>query len=92
MRKNQGLFPGCHIIILQISILVVTLLDMWREGVRSKTGWPGVKIFSLGEIEKSAACLSVAALTLVRADPSPRYTLQVAVMLSKLGNSDTGWK
>ena len=57
-------------------ISVATLPDAWRDTVNAGTGWVGVSIFWLGEVE-SLICsfyLSVAARTLVWADSSLRYT------------------
>ena len=52
-----------------------TLSGSWRYRVGSETGWPGVSILWLGEVESWICnfCLSVAARKLVWADPSLRY-------------------
>ena len=39
---------------LMIGILVATLPGAWPYSVRARTGWPGVSIISLGEIDRSA--------------------------------------
>ena len=55
---------------------VATLQGAWRYRVSTGTGWPCVSILWLGEVE-SLICsfyLSVAARTIVWADPSLRYS------------------
>ena len=55
---------------------VATLSGAWHYRVRAGTGWPGVSVLWLGEVE-SWICnfyLSVAARKIVWADPSLRYT------------------
>ena len=55
---------------------VATLPGAWRYRVSAGTGWPGVSILWLGEME-SLICnfyLSVAARKIVEADLSLRYT------------------
>ena len=67
---------GSHTSDLKIDTLVATLPGTWRYRVSTGTGLPGVSILRLGEVE-SWICnfyLSVAARTIVGADPSPRYT------------------
>ena len=61
---------------LKIGTPVATLLGAWRYRVSAGTGWPGVSILWLGEME-GLICnfyLSVAARKIVWADPSLRYT------------------
>ena len=55
---------------------MATLPGAWRYRVSAGTGWPGVCILWLGEMESLICnfCLSVAAHTIVLADPSLRYT------------------
>ena len=60
----------------KIGTPVATLPGAWRYRVSAGTGRPGVSILGLGEVE-SFMCnfyLSVAARTIVKADPSLRYT------------------
>ena len=70
-------FPGSsHTSDLKIGTPVATLPGAWHYGVSAGTGWPGVSILWLGEVE-SLICnfyLSVAAHKIVCADPSLRYT------------------
>ena len=61
---------------LKIGIPVATLPGAWHYRVSAGTGWPGVSILCLGEVE-SLICsfyLSVAARKIVSADPFLRYT------------------
>ena len=61
---------------LKIDTPVATLPGVWHYRVIAGTGWPGVSILWLGEVE-SWICnfyLSVAALKIVGADLSLRYT------------------
>ena len=61
---------------LKIGTPVATLPGAWRYRASAGTGWPGVSLLGLGEVE-SLICnfyLSVAACTIVVADPSLRYT------------------
>ena len=61
---------------LKIGTPVATLPGAWRYGVSAGTGWPGVSILWLGEVE-SLLCnfyLSGAARKIVWADPSLIYT------------------
>ena len=55
---------------------VVTLPGACHWKVSAETGWPGVSILWLGEIENVICtfCLSVAKRTIVFSDPSLRYT------------------
>ena len=55
---------------------VATLPGAWRYRVSTGTGWPGVSILWLGEVERWICnfCLRVAARKIVWADPSPKYT------------------
>ena len=75
-RLRRDFFPGSsHTSDLKIGTPVATLPGAWRYSVSAGTGWPGVSIVRLGEME-SLICnfyLSVAARTIVRADPSPKY-------------------
>ena len=50
---------------------VATLPGAWRYRVSAGTGWPGVSILWLGEVERWICnfCLSVAARKIVWADP-----------------------
>ena len=60
---------------LQISTPVATLPGVWRYRVRAETGWPGVSILWLDEVE-SLICnfyLIARACKTVSADPSLRY-------------------
>ena len=60
---------------LKIGTPVATLPGAWRYRVSAWTGWPGVSILWLGEMESLICnfCLSVAARKIVWADPSLRY-------------------
>ena len=61
---------------LKIGTPVATLPGAWHYRISTGTGWPCVSILWLGEME-SLICnfyLSVAAHTIVWADPSLRYT------------------
>ena len=75
-RLWHGDFSGSsHASDFKIGTPVATLPCAWRYSV-STTGWPGVRILWLGEVE-SLICnlyLSVAARKIVWADPSLRYT------------------
>ena len=53
-----------------------TLPSAWRYIISVGTGWPGVSILWLGEMESLICnfCLSVAARKIIWADPSLRYT------------------
>ena len=65
-----------HTSALKIGTPLATLPGAWRYGVGAGTGWPGVSILWLGEME-SLICnfyLSVAACKIVWTDPSLRYT------------------
>ena len=72
-----GIFQGSgHTSDFKIGTPVATLPGAWRYRVSTGTGWPGVSILWLGEME-SLICnfyLSVAARKIVWADPSLRYT------------------
>ena len=55
---------------------MATLPGAWRYRVSAATGWPGVSLLWLGEVE-SLICsfyLNVAVSKIVWADPSLRYT------------------
>ena len=73
----DGIFPGLsHTSDLEIGTPVATLPGAWCYKISAGTGWPGVSILWLGEMG-SLICsfyLSVAARTIVWADPSQRYT------------------
>ena len=83
-RKVPGSNPACdgifsgssHTSDLKIGTPVVTLPGAWRFRVSTGTGRPGVSILWLGEVERLICnfYLSVAARTIVWADPSLRYT------------------
>ena len=55
---------------------MATLPVVWRYWVNPGTGWPGVSILSVGEVESLVCnlCRSVAARKLVWAGPFLRYT------------------
>ena len=55
---------------------MATLPGAWRYRASIVTGWPGISILWLGEVESLICnfCPSVAARTIVWADPSMRYT------------------
>ena len=83
-RNIRSLNPACawifsgssHTSDFKIGTPVATLPGTWRCRVSAGTGRPGVSILWLGEVE-SLICnfyLSVAAHTIVWADPSLRYT------------------
>ena len=65
---NVGIFPGSsHTSNLKIGTPVATLSGAWRCRVSAGTGWPGVSILRLSEME-SLVCnfyLSVAACKIV---------------------------
>ena len=70
---------------LKIGTPEATLPGAWCHRVSAGTGWPGVSILWLGEME-SWICnfyLSVAARKIVWADPSPRYIRMLPGTLSK---------
>ena len=72
-----GLFSGSsHTSDLKNSTPVSTLQGAWRYRVSAGTGRPGVSIMWPGEMESLVynIYLSVAARTIVWADPSLRYT------------------
>ena len=83
-QKILGMNPACaeiflgssHTSDLKIGTPVVTLPGACRYGVSTGTGWPGVSILWLSEMESFICnfCLSVAARKLVWADPSQRNT------------------
>ena len=83
-RKIPGSNPACagifsrssHTSDSKIGTPVATLPGAWRYRVSAGTGWPGVSILSLGEVERLICnlYLSVAARKIVWADPSLRYT------------------
>ena len=73
---HRDFLGSSHISDSKIGTPVATLPGAWRYRVIAGTGWPGVSILWLGEME-SWICnfyLSVAARTIVWADPSLRYT------------------
>ena len=83
-QKISGSSPVCaeifpmssHTRDLKICTPVATPPGTWHYRVSTGTGWPGVSILWLGEVE-SLICsfyLSVAARKIVWADPSLRYT------------------
>ena len=74
---RAGMFPGSsHTSDLKIGTPVAILPGAWCYRVSAGTGWPGVSILWLGEVESWMCnfCLSVAARKIVWADPSLRYT------------------
>ena len=83
-RKIPGSNPACawiflwssHTSDLKIGTPVAILPGAWRYRVSTGTGRPGVSILWLGEVERLICnfYLSVAARTVVWADPSLRYT------------------
>ena len=71
------MFPGSsHTSDLKIGTPVANLPGAWRYSVSAGTGWPGVSIPWLCEMESLIRnfYLSVAARKIVWADPSLRYT------------------
>ena len=75
-RWWQDFFGSSRTSDLNIGTPVATLPGAWRFRVSAGTGQPGVSILWLDEVE-SLTCsfyLSVAARTIVWADPSLRYT------------------
>ena len=75
--RLQWDFSGSsHTSDLKIGTPVATLPGAWRYRVGTRTGWPGVSILWLGEVESLIYnfYLSVAARKIVCADPSLRYT------------------
>ena len=60
---------------LKTGTSVVSLPGAWRYRIRARTGWNGVSIQWLGEVESLVfnVCLSVAAATIDWADRSLRY-------------------
>ena len=73
---RRGFFGTSHTTDLKTGTPVATLPGFWHYRVSAGTGQPGVSILWLGEVE-SLICnfyLSVAARTIVCADPSLRYT------------------
>ena len=75
-RLRRDISGLSHTSDLKIGTPVATLPGAWRYRVSAGTGWPGVSIPWLGEME-SLICnfyLSVATRTIVWADPSLRYT------------------
>ena len=83
-RKIPGSNPACASIFsgssdtsdFKIGTLVATLPGTWRYRVSAGTGWPGVSILWLGEMESLIGnfYLSVAARKIVCVDPSLKYT------------------
>ena len=75
-RLRWDFSGSSHTSDFKIGTPVATLPGAWRYRVSAGTGRPGVSILWLGEVE-SLICnfyLSVAARTIVWADPSLRYT------------------
>ena len=75
-RWRRDFSGSSHTSDLNTGTPVATLPGAWRYRVSAGTGRPGVSMLWLGEVE-SLICsfyLSVAACTIVRADPSLRYT------------------
>ena len=75
-RIHRDFSGSSHTNDSKIGTPVATLPGAWRYRVNTATGRPGVSILWLGEVE-SLICsfyLSVAARTIVCADPSLRYT------------------
>ena len=88
-RKISGSNPACtgiflgssHTSDIKIATQVAILPGAWRYRVSAGTGWLGVSILWLGEME-SLACnfyLSVAACKIVWVDPSLRHTSMLLV-------------
>ena len=51
-RLMRGDFSGsCHASDLNICTRVAAVSGAWRFGVSAGTGWPGVSILRLGEVE-----------------------------------------
>ena len=75
-RLRRDFFGSSHTSDSKIGTSVATLKGAWRYRVSTGTGRPGVSILWLGEVESliSRFYLSMAARTIVRADPSLRYT------------------
>ena len=76
-RLRRGDFSkSSQISDLRIGTPVATLPGAWCHRVSAGTGWPGVSILGLGEITSliGSLYLSVAARTIVLADPSLRHT------------------
>ena len=75
-RLRRGCSGSRHTSDFKIGSPVATLPGAWRHTVSAGTGWPGVSILWIGEME-SLICnfyLCVTACTIVWADPSLRYT------------------
>ena len=75
-RLRLDFSGSSHTSDFKIGTPVATLPGAWHSRVSAGTGWPGVSILSLGEVE-SLICnfyLSVTAYKIVCADPSLRYT------------------
>ena len=75
-RLSRDFSGSSHTSDLKIGTPVATLPSAWCYRVSAGTGWPGVSILWLDEME-SLICnfyLSVAARKIVRADPSLRYS------------------
>ena len=74
-RLRRDFSGSSHTSDFKIGTLVATLPEAWRYRVGAGSGWPGVSILLLGEIETLICkfCLSVAAGNLVWADPSLIY-------------------
>ena len=72
-----GIFLGSsHTSELKIGTPVATLPGTWHYRVSARTGWPGVSVLWLGEMDSLICnfCLSVAARKIVWVDPSLKYT------------------
>ena len=76
-RLRRDFSGSSHTSDLKTGIPVATLPGAWCYRVSVWTGWPDVSILWLGEMESLIRnfCLSVAARTIVWADPSLRYTI-----------------
>ena len=75
-RLQRDFSRSSHTSDLKIGTPVANLPGAWRYRVSTGTGWPGVSILWLGEME-SLICnfyLSVVACQIVWADLSLRYT------------------
>ena len=75
-RLRRDFSGSSHTSDFKIGIPVDTLPGAWYYRVSAGTGWPGVSILWLGEMESlvSKVYLSVAAHNIVWADPYLRYT------------------
>ena len=85
-RQTQGSIPACarifpgssHTSDFKVGTPVATMKGTWRHRVSALTGWPGVSILWLDEIESwSSTSLCVDAPKIVWADTSLRYTIML---------------